>query len=115
MSVRASVVRCFVRGLLAVPAAGLLALAGGCAVLTPGTEIIDHQAGRREQPIEAPSDGIYVLYPKYGDVRPLKEAVMLRKGDAIGFETGATGEITAVAGQDKWTFDDVPMLWKRKD
>jgi hypothetical protein len=95
--------------------AGLLLLSGvGCAAWAPGTEICSHKAGSEETPIEAPSDGEYLLYTQFGSFSPIKTA-NLRTGDALGFETAQTGAINVLAGQSKWNMTDADMVWKRRD
>lgn len=89
-------------------------LGTGCAAWAPGTEICSHKAGSEETPIEAPSDGEYLLYTQFGSFSPIKTAT-LRTGDALGFETAQTGAINVLAGQSKWNMTDADMVWKRRD
>ena len=94
---------------------GLLPLAGGCSsVLTRGTLIAEHTHGNAEDPKRAPADGDYSLYNKFGDTQPL-HSVPVQAGDPIGFRTGRTGQIDAIAGDDEWTLSDGDYIWKRDD
>lgn len=111
MSCLAPIVRASFRSLFALAS---LAGVAGCAAIIPGTTMFNHDKGSMEGPGEAPSDGEYVLHQKYGDVTPLK-TVQLKKGDRLGFRTSETGRIIAVAGETEWTFEDSPLVWKRKD
>jgi hypothetical protein len=88
---------------------------GGCLLLTGcGTTIATHSRGSQEEPIEAPSDGMYALYQEWNP-SPIKEPMALHKGDRLGFKTAETGRIIVVAGDSEWTFEDAPLTWKRKD
>ncbi len=94
--------------------AALMAGGVGCAtLLTPGDPISSHSKGTIGEPDRAPSDGEYVLVPKFGDTTPMK-TISLNKGDPLGFKTGRTGEIVAVAGGDEWTYPDGDYVWIRR-
>jgi hypothetical protein len=84
------------------------AVLAGC-----GTAMFTHDRGSLESPGEAPSDGQYVLYESLNPT-PLKEPIDLKKGDRLGFRTAETGRIIAVAGDSEWTYEDAPLVWRRK-
>lgn len=91
-----------------------LALAGCATAMVPGKVIVDHVQGNAESPGEAPRDGWYALYPKFGSNQP-KHRVLLRRGDRLGFRTAKTGEIKAVAGDHEWGMTDNNYLWMVED
>lgn len=92
----------------------LAPLIGGCATaMAPGEAIVEHRSGNPETPIEAPSDGEYALYPKFGSTHE-KHKVRLRRGDLLGFRTAKTGEINAIAGEHEWRMTDNDYVWMRK-
>jgi hypothetical protein len=99
-------------GALILSSAALMFVAGCATVFAPGTTIIDHDKGASAEPQEAPSDGEYALYARIGD-NSAKHTVSLKRGDLLGFKTGQTGQIIAVAGNDEWVMTDNSYIWKR--
>lgn len=99
-------VRRWVTGLALSVCAALLA---GC-----GTTLFTHEKASLEEPGDAPSDGHYTLYARLNP-SPVKGPIPLKKGDRLGFKTAETGRIIAVAGDNEWTFEDAPLIWKRKE
>jgi len=96
---------------LAAPAASLVT---GCSALnTSGDTVATHLRGHTEEPGTAPSDGNYLLMHKYLGSAPL-ETASLSRGDRLGFATAKTGQITAIAGDDEWTYTDNDYVWVRK-
>jgi len=103
--------RGFFFALLAAPA---LVLATGCSSLNnSGDPIATHRRGHTEEPGTAPSDGDYLLMHRYLGSAPL-ESASLSRGDRLGFATAKTGQITAIAGDDEWTYTDNDYVWVRK-
>lgn len=100
---------------IVAPLALSLACAGGCtSMVTPGETIVSHSQYNPSDPQESPRDGEYKLYSTYGDPMP-KHTATLRKGDPLGFRGNGNGTVTAVAGDDEWTYTDVNLIWKRTD
>ena len=108
---RTATARLALSAALVVPLAG--GLAGCTTLLTPGDPIASHTHTHTEEPGTAPSDGEYVLVHKYGDATPLK-TVPLTQGERLGFMTGQTGQIIAVAGDDEWIYTDNDYVWIRR-
>jgi hypothetical protein len=91
-----------------------LVFAPGCSSLgTSGDTIATHRRGQTEEPGTAPSDGDYLLMYRYLGSAPLEYA-SLSRGDRLGFATAKTGQITAIAGDDEWTYTDNDYVWVRK-
>lgn len=86
------------------------ALCGCAAAMVPGRSIAEHARGNPESPIEAPRDGWYALFPKFGSNQH-KHRVPLRRGDRLGFRTAKTGEINAIAGDHEWGMSDNDYVW----
>ena len=107
--------RFLVRWLLcAALAAPAFVFAPGCSSLgTSGDTIATHSRGHTEEPGTAPSDGDYLLMHRYLGSAPLEYA-SLSRGDRLGFATAKTGQITAIAGDDEWTYTDNDYVWVRK-
>jgi len=105
----------FARGfLITALAAPALLFAPGCSSLgTSGDTIATHSRGHTEEPGTAPSDGDYLLMHRYLGSAPLEYA-SLSRGDRLGFATAKTGQITAIAGDDEWTYTDNDYVWVRK-
>ena len=100
--------------LLAAMAAPAATFVTGCSALsTSGDTIATHRRGHTEEPGTAPSDGNYLLMHKYLGAAPL-ETASLGRGDRLGFATAKTGQITAIAGDDEWTYTDNDYVWVRK-
>lgn len=106
-----SLARTILFTVLTVPTA---AFATGCSALsTSGDTIATHRRGHTEEPGTAPSDGNYLLMHRYLGSAPLEYA-SLSRGDRLGFATAKTGQITAIAGDDEWTYTDNDYVWVRK-
>ena len=89
-------------------------VATGCSSFgTSGDTIATHRRGHTEDPGTAPSDGDYLLLHRYLGSAPLEYA-SLSRGDRLGFATAKTGQITAIAGDDEWTYTDNDYVWVRK-
>jgi hypothetical protein len=91
-----------------------MGLTGCSSVMVPGTTIVSYNRGATSDPQEAPSDGEYKLYSAFGENIP-KHTVSLRKGDPVGFKSTGGGMVTAIGGDDEWTYTDASLIWKRMD
>ena len=99
---------------------GLAALAvvamlfAGCAQFTRGTPIIRYERGSTDPVLaEATVDGEYALFKTFGSTDPVG-TYALKKGDALGFERAETGQVVAVAGENKLIVPDANYVWKRR-
>ena len=90
-----------------------IAAVGCTSTFTKGTPIMEYQKGRVPPMQEAPSDGEYVLLSTMMNTTP-KATVRLREGEPLGFKTGTTGKIIAVAGTREIELPDSSYLWKRR-
>ena len=96
--------------LLAAVTSLAIGLAGCATAMMPGKVVVDHARGNAESPAEAPRDGWYALFAKFGS-NSAKHRVPLRRGDRLGFRTAKTGEIKAIAGDHEWGMSDNDYVW----
>lgn len=93
-------------------------LACACLLLGPvgcqtGTGIMTYKQGTPPIVVKAPSDGEYALFNS--TATDPEVTFYLHKGDPLGFKTGKTGEIIAVAGTTDVTEPDGNYVWRRRD
>lgn len=86
----------------------------GCGTMRGGRNVVKYEEGKTPITTTVPSTGTYALYA-LTDYNP-KVTVHLKEGDVIGFKSGQTGEVMAIAGDR-----EIPMssnasyYWKRQD
>jgi hypothetical protein len=82
---------------------------GGCQT---GLGIISYDRGTAPVVAQATEDGEYALFS--GSEMDPKVSYYLHRGDALGFKSGKTGEIIAVAGKAEVSEPDGTYVWRRR-
>ena len=90
--------------------AGLLLGMWGCQ---SGVGVVSYERSTTPVVAEATEDGEYALYAT-ASMDP-KVSYYLHKGDALGFKSGKTGEIIAVAGKAEISEPDGGFVWRRRE
>ena len=91
----------------------LLLIVAGCSGMQKGVGVVSYDKGTPPILAKATSDGEYSLYESQG-LEP-KVSYYLRRGDALGFKYGKTGEILAVGGTEEVPVPDENYIWRRRD
>ena len=91
-------------------ACGSIALAlAGCQT---GVGVVSYDRSTTPVVAEATQDGEYALFAS-GTMDP-KVSYYLKQGEPLGFKSGKTGEIIAVAGKNEISEPDGSYVWRRR-
>jgi hypothetical protein len=90
----------------------MMGIAGCANPLQKGEAIAKYDKGKTPILLFAPEDGGYALYSELS--KDPETTYALKKGEPLGFKTGKTGKIIAVAGKQEIEINDQDLIWRKK-